>query len=112
MYIINIIKYHIRTAKQDRVFEKGPSAAASWPPPATEPFRPLHRPGGAQRNPPLVRGEHGAQPGTPRRVMCTPSAARNLATRNGRQNGRQYLPEILDRAQRRQVDRQEGIRTK
>jgi hypothetical protein len=29
---------------------------------------------------------------------------RNLATRNGRQNLGQELPEILDRAQRRQID--------
>jgi hypothetical protein len=31
---------------------------------------------------------------------------RNLAVRNGRQNGQQHLRDILDRAQRRQVDAQ------
>jgi hypothetical protein len=45
-----------------------------------------------------------AQPGThPPRNACT-LCGRDLATRNRRQNRGQQLPEMLDRAQRRQID--------
>jgi len=45
-----------------------------------------------------------AQPGThPPRNACT-LCGRDLATRNRRQNRGQQLPEMLDRAQQRQID--------
>ncbi len=45
-----------------------------------------------------------AQPGTPPPRDARSLGGRDLATRNGHQNGGQHLPEILDCAQRREVD--------
>ena len=45
-----------------------------------------------------------AQPGTPPPCDARGLGGRDLAARDGRHNGGQHLPEILDRAQRRQVD--------